>query len=134
MTPQSFSSGKTRRDGVDATAGRRRRYRAGWLAEFSAAAWLMMKGYRVIDRRVKTPAGEIDLIVVRRGRVSFVEVKARRSQGLAEASVTDHQRRRIKRAADLWLQRHARFQTYEVTFDVVFMISRRLPQHIVDGL
>jgi putative endonuclease len=58
-------------------ARRRLAWRFGRLAE-SLCAWrLRLAGYRVIARDVRTPRGEIDLIV-RRGQVlAFVEVKAR---------------------------------------------------------
>ena len=45
------------------TAGERRaRLRRGRFAEVLAAAALMAKGYRILDRNVKTRAGEIDII------------------------------------------------------------------------
>ena len=40
--------------------------------------WLRLKGHRILGRRVKTHAGEIDLVALRPfGPVCFVEVKAR---------------------------------------------------------
>jgi hypothetical protein len=57
--------------------------RSAWLrgrrAEWLAAWWLRLKGYRILARDLRTPVGEIDLIA-RRGRVlALVEVKARPS-------------------------------------------------------
>jgi len=56
-----------------------RRRREGWgrKAESLAAFALRLKGYRVLARRLRTPAGEIDLIVRRGATIAFVEVKAR---------------------------------------------------------
>jgi putative endonuclease len=52
-------------------------FRAGISAESRAAVFLMAKGFRIVARRWKSPAGEIDLIA-RRGRLLvFAEVKAR---------------------------------------------------------
>jgi putative endonuclease len=59
---------------------------------------LLLKGYVPIARRVRTPVGEIDLIV-RRGRgIVFVEVKAR---GRAEDALVAaaRSRTRLGRAA-----------------------------------
>ena len=45
--------------------------------------FLMAKGYRILGRRVRTHAGEIDLVArAPSGVVCFVEVKARAAQEL----------------------------------------------------
>ncbi len=113
---------------------RRRRYRLGRSAELAAILALAAKGFRPIGRRVVMPTGEIDLIVARGRHLAFVEVKARRSEEAAEASIGDAQRRRIHRAADLWLARHPAFRDYDVTFDVVFVLPWRWPRHLVNAL
>ena len=60
----------------DAAAGRMA-HRLGLRAEMLAAMLLRLKGYRILAQRLKTPAGEIDM-VARRGRsLAIVEVKAR---------------------------------------------------------
>jgi len=112
---------------------RRRDRNARWAERFAALA-LMFRGYRILAIRQKTPAGEIDLIAVRGRRLSFVEVKQRASQEAAEAAITGTQRDRVRRAANLWLARHPRYQTHEMGFDVMFVIGRRWPLHIENGL
>jgi putative endonuclease len=47
----------------------------GRWGEEIAAVYLEKKGYDLINRNVRTPYGEIDLIARQRGRVIFVEVK-----------------------------------------------------------
>ena len=42
--------------------------------ERRAAWWLWLKGWKLLDRRVRTPAGEVDLVVRRGNLVAFVEV------------------------------------------------------------
>ncbi|MEQ1613083.1 MAG: YraN family protein, partial [Hyphomicrobiaceae bacterium] len=37
----------------------------GALAEWAAAAFLVLKGYRIVERRYRSRAGEIDLIATR---------------------------------------------------------------------
>ena len=120
--------------GADTSSERRRRYRLGMSAELVAAAYLMLKGYRVLARRHKTPVGEVDLIVVRRGRVAFVEVKRRQTMSEAEASITPRQRRRVRRAAELWLARNRRYLGFEIGFDALCLLPRRWPVHIENGL
>jgi len=99
-----------------------------------AALALRLRGYRILGRREKTPLGEIDLIAVRGHRLAFVEVKQRATRDAAEAAVTATQRERIRRAAGLWLARHVRYQSHEIAFDLVFVIARRWPEHIENGL
>jgi putative endonuclease len=120
--------------GAQARALRRRRYRTGLAAERIAAAWLVLKGYRILGTRVRTPVGEVDLIAVRLRRIAFVEVKRRANLEEAEASVGWRQRQRVRDAADLWLARNPGFRTREIGFDIIFLLPRRWPIHIRNGL
>lgn len=113
---------------------RRRRYRRGHWAEFLAVAMLSAKGYRTLGRRVVTGSGEIDLVAVRGRRLAFVEVKRRASLAAAEASVGDQQRRRVRRAADLWLAKHPAFRAHDIGFDLVFVLPWRWPLHLKNSL
>ena len=54
-------------------------FRTGLSAESRAAAYLMLKGYRILAKRFRTPHGEIDIVARRRHLLVFVEVKARAS-------------------------------------------------------
>jgi putative endonuclease len=116
------------------TQERRRRYRRGHLSEWIAAAFLAAKGYRILARRWKAPGGEIDLIAARGNRLVFVEVKYRPTLDDAEASITPRQRSRIRRGASLWLARHPAYQAHEIGFDLLFLLRRRWPVHIRNGL
>ena len=117
-----------------AKAERRRRYHRGHRGEFLAALALMSKGYRIVGRRVVTSAGEIDIVAVRGDRIAFVEVKRRRTRDDAEASITAAQRRRVHRAAEVWLARHATFRERDIGFDIVFVLPWRWPEHLVNAL
>ena len=109
---------------------RRAAERRGRRAEAFAAWFLRLKGYRVLARRYRTPAGEIDL-VVRRGRsVVFVEVKQRPDAEAALEAVTQASRRRIARAAALWVSRHPAAADLNQRFDVILARPGRLPRHL----
>jgi len=117
--------------------GRRARgtaaYETGLRAETFATLWLMAKGYRVIARRQKTKAGEIDLIV-RRGRIlAFVEVKARGDVESAALSLHSAQRERLIRAASLFVAARPRLQALDMRFDLMLVAPRRWPRHIMDA-
>ena len=53
-------------------------FQRGLSAESRAALLLIAKAYRILERRWKTPFGEIDIVARRRGVVVFVEVKSPR--------------------------------------------------------
>ncbi len=111
-------------------AARRSAERRGRRAETLAAWLLRLKGYRILARRTRTPVGEID-IIARRGRlVAFVEVKQRPSEAEAVQAVTAAGRRRIARAASLWLAGHPAASALDLRFDVVICVPGRLPRHI----
>ncbi len=113
---------------------RRARLRKGRASEAFAAALLMAKGYLILGRRVKTHAGEIDIIAVRGKRLAFVEVKRRATREAAEAAVSARQAARIRRAADHWLARRPRYHNHEQGFDLMLLVPGRWPRHIVNGL
>jgi putative endonuclease len=111
-------------------AGRRQAERRGRRAETLAAWLLRAKGYRILARRYRTPVGEVDLIA-RRGRlIAFVEVKQRPSLTEAAEAVTPTGRRRVARAASLWLAAHPAAAVLDLRFDVVMCVPGRLPRHI----
>ena len=112
---------------------RQRAERLGHLGEWLAILALMLKGYAILARRARTGAGEIDLIV-RRGRlIAFVEVKARPSGNKAIEAVSPHARRRICRAAEIWVSRRPKLRDHDWRFDIVAIVPYRWPQHIADA-
>lgn len=116
------------------TKVRRARERRGRSAEYIAAAALTARGYVILARRVKTPLGEIDLIARRGGHIAFVEVKQRGSFADCEAAITSSLQKRVRDAADMWLAKRPRYQSYAMSFDVVFVVPWRWPRHIRGGL
>lgn len=109
---------------------RRDAERRGRRAEDVAAMLLRAKGYRILARRYRTPAGEIDLVARRRKRIAFVEVKERASTELAAWSVTPRQQARLVRAAEAWLASHPPTGDFEISFDVVLVAPWGWPRHV----
>lgn len=117
-----------RRDGADPV--RIAAYRRGLFGERLASWLLSAKFYRILARRYRTPAGEIDLIA-RRGRtIVFVEVKHRPTEAEALYAIGSSSRKRITRAADLWLAAHPDAASFNLRFDLVIVVPGRLPRHI----
>lgn len=110
---------------------RRRAYRLGLRAETLALAFLMLKGYRPIERRYGGKGGEIDLIV-RRGRaIVFVEVKARDDLDRAVEAISSRKQKVFSRAAANWLMRNPWATELDLRADAVLIAPFRLPRHIV---
>ncbi len=84
------------------------RQQLGRWGEGVALEALLQKGLRLVGRNVRTPYGEIDLILQDADEMVFVEVKARTngSFGLPEAAVNGRKQGRMVRSALYWLQSH----------------------------
>src|SRR5205823_14655226 len=106
-------------------------FRTGVSAESRAAAFLMAKGYRILEKRFRTRYGEIDIIARRRNLVAFIEVKARASLEEAAYAVTARQQVRIVAAAQAWLMAHPEHADFDLRFDAVLIAPRRLPRHLL---
>ena len=111
-------------------ASRKRAYRRGRWSEALCRLVLRLKGYRIVARGYRVPVGEID-IVARRGRtLAIVEVKARASAAEAAEALGPRQRRRIGRAAALFLAQRPALAGLAVRFDVMLVRPWRLPRHL----
>ena len=107
-------------------------YETGLLGEEIAAQWLEQHyGMRLLETRYKTKAGEIDLIMLDKDTVVFVEVKTRMTSqpGAGIAAINQQKQRRISRTATLylmrmeWLHKAVRFDVIEVHPDDMLYIS-----------
>jgi putative endonuclease len=115
------------------TEARRKAWRMGGAAERLCAWSLRLRGYRVLARRFRSHAGEIDLIAKRGHVLAFIEVKARPTHAQAAEAVTPRQRQRVERAALAFVQAHPRLATLAMRFDAMLVAPRRPPRHIVDA-
>jgi putative endonuclease len=107
--------------------------RGGRWAEALAAWYLRAKLYTIVARRVKTPVGEIDLIVRRFGVTVFVEVKARRDRTSEAATLEAISQRRIVRAAQYYIARHPHLAAAPLRFDVLLLLRGAWPRHLVNA-
>lgn len=91
----------------------------GPAAEAHAEAHLAQAGLRPVARNYRCRGGEIDLVMVDRGTLVFVEVRYRSSTrfGRAEETVGRTKQGRLLTAARHYLQRHA--ERRPARFDVV---------------
>jgi putative endonuclease len=106
--------------------------RRGRRGETLAAWFLRLKGWRIVARRVKTPRGEVDLVVRRGRQVAFVEVKWRASADELALAVDAYRLRRVVAAAESLVPRYAR-NGEDVRIDVLLLAPGRWPRHIVNA-
>ncbi len=87
-----------------------------------------LRGYRIIGANVRAGRNELDLIVRRGRELTFVEVKERRGTGFGGAigAVDAEKRRRVRRAAQVWLTRNPQQPDIRVGFEVVAVDRGRL--------
>lgn len=115
-------------------AARRRAEARGRRSELVAIALLLLKGYRILARRLRTPSGEIDLIArAPSGPVCFIEVKTRAETLSAARSLSGRQKARIGRAAMQFLAQRPKLAKKGARFDIIAVAPGRLPRHYRDA-
>lgn len=114
-------------------SARLRARRRGRVGEVLCRWHLRLRGWRIIARDWRCPAGEID-IIARRGKVlAVIEVKARGSFATAAAAVLPRQRRRIARATTAFLLMRPDLAGLMPRFDVMLVAPLRPPRHLPDA-
>lgn len=104
-------------------------HRLGHRSEWLAAAWLMGKGYQVLGFRLKTRAGEID-ILARRGRtLAVVEVKRRPTLEQALTALGPDQYDRLLSAGRAVLRQRPSLAGHVLRIDMVALAPGRFPRH-----
>ncbi len=119
MRPPQPRSAATRR--IAEEAGRRGERLAAW--------WLRLKGWQILDRRVRTPAGEVDLVARRGGLIAFVEVKTRRTAAELDHAIDQRRLARVAAAAELLMPRYAA-NGEDIRVDVLLLAPGTRPRHI----
>ncbi len=120
MTPPSRRPPTPARQAAEA-AGRRGERLAGW--------WLRLKGWRILDRRVRTAAGEIDLVARKGNLVAFVEVKTRASAADLDSAIDERRLARVAAAAELLMPRYVAAGD-DMRVDVILLAPGTRPRHI----
>ena len=102
-------------------AGRRGERIAGW--------WLRLKGWRILARRVRTPAGEVDIVARRGNLIAFVEVKARATASELDFAIDERRLARVAAAAEYLMPVYAG-PGDDIRVDVILLAPRTPPRHI----
>jgi putative endonuclease len=101
-------------------SGQDQRQIFGREGERIAERYLSKKGYRLVERNYRCPVGEVDLIVLDRRVIVFVEVKTRRHErfGVPLESVHTRKQQKMIKAA-LWFLSDHKLHERDARFDVV---------------
>ena len=105
----------------------------GIAAEAAAAAALERDGWTVLGRRLRTAAGEVDLVAARDGLLAIVEVKRRARLAEAAAALGPRQRARLLAAAEILLAENPGWGNAGVRFDVVLVDQYGTVRRIADA-
>ncbi|MBR0553417.1 YraN family protein [Stakelama marina] len=108
---------------------RRAAEKRGRAGETVAAWYLRAKGWRILARRVRTPAGEVDLVAKRRNLISFVEVKSRATTAELDLAIDERRLARIAAAAEILAGRFAT-NGEDIRIDVILVSPKSRPRHI----
>lgn len=119
-----------------ASGRRTRRQRVGQRCEDAALAFLTAHGLNLVCRNYASRAGEIDLIMLDKEILVFVEVRYRRHThfGGAAASVDQAKQRRLSLTASAFLQQHQTHQQRRSRFDIMlYGASTETPDNWIKG-
>lgn len=109
----------------------------GRWGEEQAAAYLQRRGMKILERNLRTPVGEIDIIARSGKLLVFIEVKTRRSlaYGRPQEAVGATKQRQILRAAQ-WYLADVGGPKLQPRFDVIAVVAGRPEatiEHIPDA-
>ena len=102
-------------------------------AEAQAESALARDGWQVLARRLRTPAGEIDLIADRDGITAVIEVKCRPTHTAAAFALQPKQRRRLVAAAEIALAEHPAWGRVGVRFDLILVDAAGVVRRVADA-
>lgn len=103
-----------------------RRKALGKLGESLAARELERRGYRIVERNWRCPAGEMDLVAEQRGVLVFVEVRTRRGRerGTPEESLTPRKQAKLIEVAQAYLEEGTSDRDWRIDVVAVELSSR----------
>lgn len=108
---------------------RRAAEEAGRRGEETAARFLEAQGWTVLATRVRTPAGEVDLVARRESLVAFVEVKTRRTPAELAFAIDERRLARVAAAAEVLMPRFAG-PGDDIRVDVILLAPGCQPRHL----
>lgn len=91
---------------------------------------IMIKGFRIVERRYRKRIGEIEMIERRGDMVMIVEVKERESFEEEKFEVKKKEMRRIEEDEDIWMKRKKDRERIQMSLDMVEVMKRRWKKNV----
>jgi len=113
------------------SARRQQAEKRGRRGEMIARWWLRLQGWKILDERVRTPRGEIDLVARRGKTLAFVEVKARADKTQLDDAIDAFRMRRVVAAAEALVGDYGE-GAEEIRIDVILVAPWAIPRHLVN--
>ena len=101
-------------------------FKFGLFAEYLVMLLYILRFYNIIGHRKRNFAGEIDIICQRAKVIVFIEVKAR-GNDLDDVLCGKYQQDRIRRSAEVFMQRNPKYHGFDMRFDLVLIRPYRWP-------
>ena len=98
-----------------------------------ACAALERDGWTILARRLRTKAGEVDIVADRAGLLAIIEVKARPTLTEAALALSERQQARLVGACDLILAEHPDWGANGVRFDLLLVDAAGQVRRIADA-
>jgi putative endonuclease len=95
-------------------------YEKGVRAEQIACTFFQKKGYLLLEKRYKTPFGEIDLILEKSQTLILAEIKYRK-KCFFDFAINDFQKKRIQESYLFYISQNSCFENCDCRFDVILL-------------
>lgn len=116
------------------TTSRATAYASGYAAEDAVCAVLLGRGWTIHARRLRTRAGEVDIVAEKSALLAIIEVKQRRTLAEAASALTPRQQSRLIGACDIILAEHPEWGRAGVRIDVVIVDANGRMRRIADAV
>jgi putative endonuclease len=106
---------------------------SGVAAEAAVCAAVRADGWTILARRLRTAAGELDVVAEKAGLLAIIEVKARPTLAEAAVALSARQRARLLAACEIVLAEHTDWGVSGVRFDIVVVDAAGRVRRIADA-
>ena len=104
--------------------------------EQKALLWLQQQGLKLVEQNYHCRYGEIDLIMLDRDQLCFIEVKFRKNNafGGAAYSIPLSKQQKISRSALSFINQHQQFQQHNLRFDALLIQNQTGHQQQIEWI